>query len=104
MYLKGRRSSLIVFEDGTKQLAENLEKDLSLFSGIQDVRILPISRNGRVFLKIQICPERHSVEMAQLTVKHWVNIRHLRNRLDTIEVVTSPFERTDLGKLKRTVD
>ena len=104
LYLKGRKSSLIVFEDGTKQLAEDLENDLVRSSGIQEARILPVIRNGRVRLKIQIYPGTLSIEKSRCAAECWIRTRHLKSRLDTIEVVTVPFERTALGKLKRTAD
>lgn len=101
LYIHGRKSNLIVFEDGRKIFPEELEINLTSISGIREVLVSPTYHNKRTQMQITIVPECFGEEVA-VNVKKVLNDLGILSLLYKIQIQQEPLQRNTLGKILRT--
>lgn len=102
LFLTGRKSNLIVFEDGTKMIPEQIEKDILLIDNIQECLITKVQKNHRTMLKLTIVLVNHlGVEMVSNKIYDYFKIHGLTDKLGEISFSTDKLPRNSLGKIIR---
>ncbi len=98
LYVTGRKSNLIVFDDGTKCLPETLEKHILEHTAVKETLVFGKKMEGRLRLcAVVYVPE---VQMQDEVKKYILNIP-THQSFFSVEFVQEPFPRTITGKPRR---
>ncbi|MBR2810861.1 MAG: AMP-binding protein [Solobacterium sp.] len=97
LYITGRKSDLIVFEDGTKLMPEKLERECLQSERISEIRILETDVNGRKLADVIVLAEGNT----DAAIKEVFRTNGFISRLHEIRYSDKPFKKTELGKLIR---
>ena len=98
LYVTGRKSNLIIFEDGTKCLPETLEKRIMEHSAVQDAIVFARKTSGGMRLcALVFVPDKQLHEDVK---RHIFNIPTYQPFI-SIEFVQDPLPKTATGKLRR---
>ncbi len=98
LYVTGRKSSLIVFDDGTKCLPETLEERISTHPAVQEAIVFAQEINGRRSLCARVyVPQTH----LQDEVKLYILQIPSHKPFTQIEFTSEPLPKTSTGKLRR---
>ena len=97
LYLTGRKSNLIVFEDGKKLLPEIIEHECLKYDCIKDIRIIGLF----ISEKTVACAEIYGSENAEEIIRAIFKRNELLEHLYQVSVIDHPLEKTELGKVIR---
>lgn len=98
LYVVGRKSNLIVFEDGTKCVPETIEEELRQIQFINEVLVYSVSLDGRTYLNIDVYSEDNDA----LKIKELILIKINGDYpIKNINISTNPLDRTSTGKIRR---
>ncbi len=115
LYITGRKKNIIVTENGKNIYPEELEARLSEYDSVEDVIIVPAQINARIQVKARIYPNTAAIKEALghipsdeekvAAIKKVVdevnaNMPKYKN-IRTVDILTSPLERTTTRKVKR---
>lgn len=100
LFLVGRKSNLIVFEDGTKLIPEQLEEDINRLDGVDESLVLLSKNNKKIIVKV-VCEFKDKYDLVRASIGQMLNNRDISHRVDCIDIVNVPFERNVLGKIIR---
>lgn len=98
LYITGRKHNLIVFEDGTKLVPEEIESELTGLYGIQECLVERMDINGRIRFKITAYTE--SGVRINKVMKYLAN-KKLLSKLDKVVISNDPLPKNQLGKIIR---
>lgn len=98
LYVTGRKSNLIVFEDGTKCLPEILEKRILEHTAVREVVVFAKKINGRMRLCSQVYVSEPKM---QEEVKKYILSIPTYQSFFSIKFVQNPFPKTITGKVRR---
>lgn len=101
LYLTGRKSNLIVFEDGTKLSPENFESEINSIAGVKECLVYSVVKNGRTTINVKVVIEANQEVYIINGVKEIANKMHLSSKLREIEVVENELPKNKLGKIIR---
>lgn len=102
LFLTGRRSSLIVFEDGRKLMPEVLEARLQGVPGVVEALVSPCQRGGRMRYRVtvHVAAEANEPQVEGL-VRDCCREVGFGELLAGVGFTRQPLPRTSLGKLVR---
>ena len=102
LFLTGRKSNLIVFEDGTKLFPEMVEAEISCVPGIRECVILERKRNRRTMVELILCMDSSSSMMEPTHRARVLLEKHcLPGNILSVTLSKQPLARNRLGKLDR---
>ena len=105
LFLTGRLSNLIVFENGEKLIPEALERRLDCLPGIMESLVLPkkaASDTSRTLVVIFVYADKESdINLLRSSVAEIANQFLPLALLESIQFVNEPFERNKIGKINR---
>ena len=102
LFLTGRKSNLIVFEDGTKIIPEQLEKKISSMRGVKECVLKKVQIDFRTRMKLIVVIENKK-DVSKLTseIQNYFEKQNLLNRIATITFTTDGLPKNKLGKIIR---
>lgn len=98
LFVTGRKSSLIVFEDGTKCLPEVLEARILEHPAVQEAIVFARESGGRRSLCARVCVPQTEL---QEEVRQYLLRLPSRQPIARIEFTSEPLPKTSTGKLRR---
>ena len=102
LYLTGRRSNLIVFEDAFKLVPESLENAINSIVGVRESLVESKAVNGRVKLYITISMlSGGEKEIILDEIRKKCQIANVAAKVGDIQIIDHSLPRTSLGKLIR---
>lgn len=102
LFLIGRKSNLIVFEDGTKLVPELLENELSKIDGIKESVVKKEINGIRTRIKIIVAQDENAgSKVLEAKIKDCVKKQGYSDRLCEIHVTKKELPKNKLGKIIR---
>lgn len=103
LYLTGRKSNLIVFEDGTKLIPEQLESAISVIPGVLECMVSGRRQGGRMGLRIIVVCANSGTdeELIRIWLRGLLERRGLISRVNKITFSTAALPKNALGKILR---
>ena len=102
LFVTGRKSSLIVFDDGTKLLPDNLEEKIDASECVRESLVYADKKDNRVCINICVVPNYDTTgNECKSAVSEVLKEEGYFDRLGQIILTDKALERTKLGKLKR---
>ena len=102
LFLEGRKTNLIVFEDGTKLMPEALEDLLVRIPGISECMVSSIIQNNRNMLDIVVVSQSDDWDIIVSAVKDICKQQYVFPKVANIQVTASELPKNKLGKIIRT--
>lgn len=100
LYITGRKTNVIVLENGKKIVADLFESELCQIHDVEEALITSIIRNNRVFLNIMIVtPVEQKLIMDE--IKKCAKKYGVIDRINNITVTLEPLKKNILGKVIR---
>lgn len=100
LFVTGRKTNLIVFENGEKLIPEQLEQKISSIFSIGECKATEFRSQNKVLFDLQVVSDEEKTAV-ETQIKEILNDMQLRNRLHDISVSAKPLEKAVLGKVKR---
>jgi long-chain acyl-CoA synthetase len=101
LFLTGRKSNLIVFEDGTKLSPENFECEVNKILGVNECIVYPYYMNERTFINVKVVVDgNHNIKIRKEIEKIARNMQ-LSSKLRNIEFTNEELKKNTLGKIMR---
>lgn len=102
LYLTGRRSNLIVFEDALKLLPESLEKAIDGIIGVQESLVVAKTTDGhtKLYITVSVTPEGEASTILP-KVNEKCREANVISKVGDIQFTAQRLPRTALGKLIR---
>ena len=105
LFLTGRISNLIVFENGEKLIPESLENEINCIPEVIESLVLSkrIGQNkSKIVIEILIYPKEYVVsDFLSLKVKNIANRFISDGLLNSIRFLSKPLQRNSIGKIDR---
>lgn len=101
LFVTGRLSNMIVFEDGTKLMPESLENEICSIDFVEECLVSKINQNGRIFLSINIITETKNTELIKKRTIETCYLRGLAQRICEISFSNKILTKNKLGKFIR---
>ena len=99
--MTGRKSNLIVFEDGTKLSPENFECEVNKILGVNECIVYPYYMNERTFINVKVVVDgNHNIKIRKEIEKIARNMQ-LSSKLRNIEFTNEELKKNTLGKIMR---
>ena len=102
LFLEGRKTNLIVFEDGTKLMPETLEALIGEIPGISECMVSSSIQNNRNMLDIVVVSPSDALDEIISTVKEICRQQSIIQKVASIQVTASELPKNKLGKIIRT--
>ena len=101
LFLTGRKTNIIVFEDGTKIMPEIIETAVNRIDGIDECLVAKTNRDNRVFLHITaVCSEGNETSL-RTHITHCLDEFGLFGRVGSVVLQQEPLPKNKLGKIIR---
>ncbi len=104
IYITGRLSNMIVFEDGNKLVPEFLEGKINGIPNVKESMVQGIQKYGRMLLLINIVSDSYETELIRSDVIDICKKIGLSQRLSDIIFTKELFQKNNLGKIIRNKD
>ena len=101
LFLTGRKSNLIVFEDGTKLSPENLEEEINSIVGVKECLIYSVLNNGRTTINVIVVVETYRGVQMLNEINELICRRNLSSKVRKIEFTKKELQKNKLGKIIR---
>lgn len=101
LFLTGRKSSMIVFEDGTKIMPEIIEAAINDIDGIDECIVTKINRHNRVLLRMTAVCSKHDETLLRTHIEHCLDKFGLPGKFHSIVFQHELLPKNKLGKLIR---
>ena len=98
LFVVGRKSNLIVFEDGTKCVPETIEEKLYQIKSINEVLVYSEIFENRTWLNIDVYSENKDTSKIKELILLVINGEY---PVKNINITSHPLERTSTGKIRR---
>lgn len=103
LFLTGRKSNLIVFEDGTKISPEIFESKINRISGVKECIVYPTINDERTTLNVKLFAEKGKDIQIRSKIKEIACKMKLNSKLRTIEFADNELKKNKLGKIIRNI-
>lgn len=101
LFLTGRKSNLIVFEDGTKLSPENLEREINGISGVKECLAYPVITNGCTTVNITVVADADKNVRVADKINELVDKKYITSKVRKIEFTEKELPKNKLGKIIR---
>ena len=101
LYVTGRKSNLIAFDDGTKLTAEEVEQDILQNTEASEVLVYSESRNDKIAISFRIYV---SDMKSQEAIKGYIKEKYKKYNIGAVEISNTPLPKTSIGKIRRTYE
>lgn len=101
LFLTGRKSNLIVFEDGTKLSPENLEGEINNISGVKECLVYSIINDERTTINVKVVVESDQDTQIRNEIKEIAYEMQLTSKVRKIELTKEELPKNKLGKIIR---
>ena len=101
LFIQGRRTNLIVFENGQKLVPESVEKLFDEVDGVEESMVIPWIKEKRTMLKIFIVTHNKEKCEVRMQINNICRERNILSKVTDIEYISYPLPRNKLGKLIR---
>ena len=102
VFLTGRKSNIVVFEDGTKHPLEELEHRIDALDSVLESRVDIVVQAGRTLLSlVVVLGDNQKEQLVQDDVLELLSILNLRAKVLDIHITKEPLPRNRMGKLLR---
>lgn len=102
LFLTGRKSNLIVFEDGIKLSPENFERKVNSLPGVKECIVYPTEKDRRTTINVKVVVEKAQKLLIKNEIKKIACTMQLSSRLRKIEFTSYELKKNKLGKIIRT--
>lgn len=101
LFLTGRKTNLIVFEDGTKLSPEIMENKIKTLPEIDECLVYSEMTEDVTVLKITVVSQSDKYDKIKVNVKEAVKKYGIVEKLQGIYITDQPLEKNNLGKIIR---
>lgn len=101
LFLTGRKTNLIVFEDGTKLSPEILESNIISLSEVEECIVYPLIQNSKTVLNVKLFSRSKEIELIKNKIKQSFIKIGIIQRLNEIEFSKGELKKNELGKILR---
>ncbi len=98
LYITGRKSNMIVFENGVKLMPESMEMDIVEHTAALEAIVNSVEKNSKVMLRILVYLSDIN---ASGTVKDYIKKKYKNYSIDEIQFTNEAFKKTSTGKIRR---
>lgn len=102
LFLTGRKSNIIVFEDGRKIIPEIIEKDLNLIENIDECLVAKLIKNNRITVTITVVISKKDKKGVMKQIEQRLDKYGISNRISEIILTNQQLPKNKLGKIIRT--
>lgn len=103
LFLTGRKSNLIVFEDGTKLSPESLESKINSIPGVKECLVFSAMKGGRTIINVKVVVETNQGLHIRNRIKEIAYEMQLDSKLQVIEFLKNELPKNKLGKIIRRI-
>lgn len=101
LFLTGRKTNIIVFEDGTKIIPETIEAAMNIIDGIDECLIKKKDQHNRILLQVTAVYSEGDEAALQAHIAQCLAGFGLSGRIDSVVVQHEPLPKNKLGKIIR---
>ena len=101
LFLDGRKTNLIVFEDGTKLMPEKLENLISEIPGVMECLVRSTIQNNRNMIEVIVVNQDENSDAIISAIKNICRQQSLIQRVANIQITSSELPKNMLGKIVR---
>lgn len=101
LFLTGRKSNLIVFEDGTKISPESLESEINNLPSVKECIVYSTIKNERTTINVKVVAESDQDTQIRNKIKEIAYEMQLTSKVRKIEFTKEELPKNKLGKIIR---
>ena len=101
LFLTGRKTNLIVFEDGTKLSPEKIETEIELIDEVNECMVSSAELNGKIVVYVKVFTHSKNRDLINYKIKEVFCNYGLIQRLGNVGITSKELKKNKLGKIIR---
>ncbi len=101
LFLTGRKSNIIVLENGEKIIPEQIESDICLIEAVKECLLTKVEIKDRIFINITIVSSTEDIDILRSSINQYLSKKNLLDRIYEIIITPQQLPKNKLGKIIR---
>lgn len=101
LFLTGRKSNIIVLENGEKIIPEQIESDICMIEDVKECLLTKVEIKDRIFINITIVSITEDTDILRSSIKQYLCKKNLFDRINEIIITLQQLPKNKLGKIIR---